>query len=164
MRRQFCAFLLLTLAFVNGAVLANNLVVMLFFWEGLLVMLFAMIMTGGDESFAHRVKALVLNGAADLCLMLGIGMTVYVAGTLNDGQRFKHAAGRGWPFAAFVLMMIGAIAKAGSMPFHSWIPDAAVDAPLPFMAFLPAALEKLLGIYLLTRISWICSSSRRAPR
>ena len=39
------------------------------------------------------------------------------------------------------------------MPFHTWIPDAAVDAPLPFMAFLPASLEKLLGIYLLARIS-----------
>jgi NADH-quinone oxidoreductase subunit L len=43
--------------------------------------------------------------------------------------------------------------KAGSMPFHTWIPDAAEDAPLPFMAFLPSALEKLLGIYLLARIS-----------
>ncbi|HCI56452.1 MAG TPA: proton-conducting membrane transporter, partial [Bacteroidales bacterium] len=38
-------------------------------------------------------------------------------------------------------------------PFHSWIPDAAIDAPLPFMAFLPGALEKLTGIYFLTRIS-----------
>jgi len=50
-------------------------------------------------------------------------------------------------------MMMGAISKAGAIPFHSWIPDAAVDAPLPFMAFLPAALEKLLGIYLLARIT-----------
>jgi NADH-quinone oxidoreductase subunit L len=54
---------------------------------------------------------------------------------------------------AFVLMMIGAAGKAGAMPFHTWIPDAAVDAPVTFMAFLPAAFEKLLGIYLLARIS-----------
>ena len=39
------------------------------------------------------------------------------------------------------------------MPFHSWIPDAAIDADLPFMALFPAALEKLLGIYFLARIS-----------
>ena len=52
-----------------------------------------------------------------------------------------------------MLLMIGAISKAGSMPFHSWIPDAAVDAPLPFMVFLPASLEKLLGIYFLARIA-----------
>ncbi|MDD4183249.1 MAG: proton-conducting transporter membrane subunit, partial [Candidatus Omnitrophica bacterium] len=54
---------------------------------------------------------------------------------------------------AFLLLMIGAISKAGSMPFHSWILDAATQAPLPFMALVPAALEKLLGIYLLARIS-----------
>ena len=39
------------------------------------------------------------------------------------------------------------------MPFHSWIPDAAIAAPLPFMALVPAALEKLIGIYFLARIS-----------
>ena len=49
--------------------------------------------------------------------------------------------------------MIGALGKAGAMPFHSWIPDAALDAPLPFMAILPASIDKLLGIYLLARIS-----------
>jgi NADH-quinone oxidoreductase subunit L len=54
---------------------------------------------------------------------------------------------------AMTFLMIGAISKAGSMPFHSWIPDAAVNAPLPFMAFLPASLEKLLGIYMLSRIT-----------
>ncbi len=55
--------------------------------------------------------------------------------------------------AAFILMMIGAIGKAGAMPFHTWIPDAALDAPVTFMAFMPASFEKLLGIYLLARIS-----------
>ncbi len=54
---------------------------------------------------------------------------------------------------AFILLMIGAIGKAGAMPFHSWIPDAALDAPLPFMALLPGSIEKLLGIYLLARFS-----------
>jgi formate hydrogenlyase subunit 3/multisubunit Na+/H+ antiporter MnhD subunit len=139
--RQFYAFLLLTLAFVDGAVLANNLV----------LMLFAMIMTGGAKASPTAVKALVLNGAADLCLMLGIAMTGFAAGTLQMDKISLPL--NGLSIAGFVLMMIGAIAKAGSMPFHSWIPDAAVDAPTPFMAFLPAALEKLLGIYLLARIS-----------
>jgi NADH-quinone oxidoreductase subunit L len=54
---------------------------------------------------------------------------------------------------AFIFLLIGAMGKGGAMPFHVWIPDAAIDAPLPFMAFMPAALEKLLGIYFLTRIT-----------
>lgn len=149
--RQYYAFLLLTLAFVNGAVLANNLVVMLFFWEGLLVMLYAMITTGGAKASPTAVKALVLNGVADFCLLLGVVMAGFAAGTLQMDK--INLPLNGLSVAAFVLMMIGAIGKAGSMPFHSWIPDAAVDAPTPFMAFLPGAIEKLLGIYLLTRIS-----------
>ena len=149
--RQFYGFMLLTTAFVSGAVLSNNLVLMLFFWEGLLAMLFAMIMTGGAKASPTAVKALVLNGTADLCLMLGIGITAWQSGTLTMDK--INLPLNFWGGAAFALMMVGAIAKAGSMPFHSWIPDAAVDAPLPFMAFLPAALEKLLGIYLLARLS-----------
>jgi NADH-quinone oxidoreductase subunit L len=39
------------------------------------------------------------------------------------------------------------------MPFHTWIPDAAIDAPLPFMAIVPGAIEKLVGIYFLARLT-----------
>jgi NADH-quinone oxidoreductase subunit L len=83
--------------------------------------------------------------------MIGIALTYYISGTLTMSQIHLPLTALG--ATAFLFMMVGAISKAGSMPFHSWIPDAAVDAPLPFMAFLPASLEKLLGIYLLARIS-----------
>ena len=43
---QFYGFLLLTEAMAIGAALANNLIVMLFFWEGLLITLFALISLG----------------------------------------------------------------------------------------------------------------------
>ncbi len=148
---QFFAYLLISLAMTNGAVMANNLVVMLFFWEGLLVTLFAMIAIGNKTAFKTAVKALVLVGISDLCLMVGIGLAGHLAGTLtmsDIGLNLDSAGG-----LAFIFLMIGAISKAGSMPFHSWIPDAAVDADLPFMALFPAALEKLLGIYFLARIS-----------
>jgi formate hydrogenlyase subunit 3/multisubunit Na+/H+ antiporter MnhD subunit len=148
---KFFAYFLISLGFINGAVLANNLFIMLFFWEGLLVTLFAMIAIGSKSAFGTATKALIINGICDLCMMLGIIITGALAGTLT-------ISGINLPLdtlgsTAFILLMIGAIAKGGSMPFHSWIPDAAIDAPLPFMAFFPAAMEKLLGIYLLTRIS-----------
>ncbi len=135
---------------VNGAVLANNLVVLLFFWEGILATLFAMILLGREGAYKTSVKAVVLVGLSDLCMMLGIGLTAHLAGTLAMDQIHLPLDSAG--SAAFLLMMLGALGKAGAMPFHSWIPDAADDAPMPFMALLPAALEKLLGIYLLTRI------------
>jgi len=148
---QFYAYLLLSLSFVNGAVLADNLLVMLLFWEASLITLFAMIAIGGKQAFKTATKAFIIVGICDLCMMLGIVITGWLAGTLVMSKISLSLTSLG--SVAFLLLMIGAISKAGSMPFHSWIPDAAVDAPLPFMAFMPAALEKLLGIYLLTRIS-----------
>ena len=148
--KQFYAYLLFTITLVNGAVLANNLAVMLFFWEGILVTLFAMIMTGGDQAYKTSVKSIVIVGLTDLCMMLGIGMTGYLAQTLTMDK--IHLPLTSWGIFAFILLLIGALGKAGCMPFHTWIPDAADNAPLPFMALLPGSLEKLLGIYFLTRI------------
>lgn len=148
--RQFFAYLLITLSLVNGAVLADNLLLMLFFWEGTLVTLFAMIAIGNKAAFKTATKAFIIVGACDLCMMFGIALTGYLAGTLTISK--INLPVTTLSSIAFIFLMIGAISKGGSMPFHSWIPDAAVDAPLPFMAFMPAAIEKLLGIYFLTRI------------
>ena len=150
--REFMAYLFLTAAFANGAALANNFVPLLFFWEGLLVTLYTMITIGGRPlSGRTAVKALLISGFCDFSMILGIGLLWAVSGTATMSE--ISVAPTGLAAAAFVLMMIGAAGKAGAMPFHTWIPDAAVDAPVAFMAFLPAAFEKLLGIYLLARVS-----------
>jgi formate hydrogenlyase subunit 3/multisubunit Na+/H+ antiporter MnhD subunit len=148
---QFYGYLLITVGMVNGAVLSDNLILMLFFWEALLLTLFGMIAIGGKDAFKTATKAFIIVGISDLCMMVGIAITGHLAGTFQISQ--IHLETTGIAGLGFILMMIGAISKAGSMPFHSWIPDAAIDAPLPFMAFLPASLEKLLGIYLLARIA-----------
>jgi NADH-quinone oxidoreductase subunit L len=148
---QFYSYLLISVAMVNGAVLADNLVLLLFFWEGLLLTLFGLITIGSKEAFKTATKAFIIVGVSDLCLMIGIGIVWYLTGTLTISKITVPLNALG--STAFILLMIGAISKGGSMPFHSWIPDAAVDASVPFMAFLPASLEKLLGIYLLARIS-----------
>ncbi|HBF39945.1 MAG TPA: proton-conducting membrane transporter [Firmicutes bacterium] len=147
---QFYGFLFLTEAMAIGAVLANNLVIMLFFWEAMLITLFAMINSGNGGSYKTAVKAFVIVGLADLCLMFGIGIVEAQAKTTVMTDIHLETTGAG--AVAFVLMFIGAMAKAGAIPFHNWIPEASKDAPLPFMVLLPAALGKLLGIYLATRI------------
>ncbi len=150
--REFFAYVFLTAAFANGAVLANNFVPLVFFWEGLLVTLYGLITIGGRPTSGRTaVKALLISGFCDFSMILGIGLLWTVSGTLTMSQVSVEPTGLA--AVAFVLMMIGAAGKAGAMPFHTWIPDAAVDAPVTFMAFLPAAFEKLLGIYLLARIS-----------
>jgi formate hydrogenlyase subunit 3/multisubunit Na+/H+ antiporter MnhD subunit len=147
----FYVLLLLSVLFVDGAVVADNLIVMLFFWEGLLATMFGMIAIGNNNAFKTATKAFIILGICDLCMMFGIILTGYLAGTMTISS--IHLPLNTLGSIAYIFLMIGAISKAGSMPFHSWIPDAALDSPLPFMVIFPASLEKLLGIYFLTRIS-----------
>ncbi len=148
--------LLVTQAFSAGAVLADNMAAMLFFWEGLLIFLYAFIALSqpGQASKNTAKKAFLINAVTDLCLLTGVCITGYIAGTFS----MTSIAGNkltldGWAAIGYVLMLIGSLSKAGAIPFHTWIPDAATDSNAPFMALIPAAVDKLLGIYLLTRIS-----------
>jgi NADH-quinone oxidoreductase subunit L len=149
--REYYGYLFLTAGMASGAVLANNFVPLVFFWEGLLITLYALITVGGKAN-SHRtaVKSFLIGGFCDFAMILGIAILWTQTGTLRMSD--ISVVPQGLTAVSFYLMMIGAIGKAGSMPFHTWIPDAAVDAPVSVMAFIPAALEKLLGIYLLARI------------
>ncbi len=151
-QREYYAYVFLTASFANGAVLANNFVPLLFFWEGLLLTLYGLITIGGKKnSNRTAVKSFILGGFCDFAMILGVAVLWKITGTLTLSE--ISVKPEGLAAVSFILMMIGAIGKAGAMPFHTWIPDAAVDAPVSVMAFIPAALEKLLGIYFLARIT-----------
>ena len=149
--RQFYFYFLLSVGLTNGAVLADNLLLVLFFWEAMLLPLFGMITIASKQAYKTATKAFVIVGVTDICFMAGVILSGSLAATFTISKINLPPSGLG--ALAFLFLMVGIISKAGAMPFHSWIPDAAVDAPLPFMAFFPASLEKLLGIYLLARIS-----------
>ncbi|OGR68964.1 MAG: hypothetical protein A2081_02925 [Elusimicrobia bacterium GWC2_61_19] len=149
--------LLMTQGFAAGAALADNLLAMLFFWEGLLVFLYTFIALSQTTYAAKRtaMKAFLINGVTDLCLLAGITITAYIAGTMSMSEiaQNKLTLDYGWSMFAYVLLLIGAVSKAGAFPFHTWIPDAATDSSAAFMAYVPAAIDKLLGIYFLARAS-----------
>ncbi len=149
-RREYYGYLFLTAAFASGAVLADNFVPLVFFWEGLLITLYALINLGGKNAHRTAVKSFIIGGFCDFCMILGIAILWWQTGTLRMSDLAVVPAGL--TAVSFYLMLIGAIGKAGAMPFHTWIPDAAIDAPVSVMAFIPGALEKLLGIYMLVRI------------
>jgi formate hydrogenlyase subunit 3/multisubunit Na+/H+ antiporter MnhD subunit len=149
--KWFYGLFLVSLGLVNGALLADSLIVLLFFWEGLLGTTYGMIALAGGAARKTATKAFIIIGVSDLCMMAGIALYGFLAGTLSLSKVTLPA--EGLAVASFLLLATGAVSKAGSLPFHSWIPDAAIDAPMPFMAILPASLEKLLGIYFLSRIT-----------
>ncbi|HNT30154.1 MAG TPA: proton-conducting transporter membrane subunit, partial [bacterium] len=149
--RPYYSYFFLLLGSTNGAVLANNFIVLILFLGTMLPALYGIIRLGGADAEPTARKALIIAGVVDFMMMLGIILLSTETGTFSLSA--VHADITGVIGVAFILMATAAMAKAGAMPFHTWIPDAAVEAPLPFMAFLPAALEKLLGIYLLVRVS-----------
>ncbi|MGC9111042.1 MAG: NADH-quinone oxidoreductase subunit L [candidate division WOR-3 bacterium] len=155
--RGYYLYSLLILAFANGVVLATNLVTLFFFWGGLLLLLYAILLIGRGETFRTARKALVIVGLSDFAMLLGL--VLLIVRTYVPGGWIELAPRVPLPLydpalvAGFVLITAGALAKAGAMPLHTWIPTAAETAPAPVMALIPASLDKLLGIYLLIRLT-----------
>ncbi len=148
----YYSFILWTLSAAAGAVLANNLLILLMFWEVLTVILFFLVNMGDEGHEIAAGKTFTMLGFTDAGMLLAIVIIWVTCGTLEISS-LKIAATGFTGVLTFLLLFIGAIAKAGAMPFHSWIPAMAEPTPVPVIAFLPASLDKLLGIYLLARIS-----------
>jgi formate hydrogenlyase subunit 3/multisubunit Na+/H+ antiporter MnhD subunit len=152
--RRYYVLLLWTVAASCGAVMSNSLIVLLMFWEALTAILFFYVNLGRkkDDASAGASKSFVLLGLSDAALFIAVALIWVREGTISMSD-LSIFVGDGATATIYILMMIGAITKAGAMPFHTWIPAAAKGAPTPVMALLPASLDKLLGIYLLARIS-----------
>jgi formate hydrogenlyase subunit 3/multisubunit Na+/H+ antiporter MnhD subunit len=154
--RVFYLYLSLTLAAANAVVLSGNLIFLFIFWNLLVFSLYGMLQVAkgeNDSSFAAR-KALTIIGVADYVLMLGIVILLVVIGDVDFPVADRIALNNPWLITAYILIMIGALAKLGTMPLHTWIPESAKVVPASTLAFIPGSIDKLLGVYLLIRVSY----------
>ena len=149
---QYYLYITLTAAAALGAVFANNLVLLIACWGFLGLSLYILVNMGGGNAQKAAKKSLIIVGGSDAFMIVGIGIIYYYSRTMQM-DLIKLGFDNGLLVFAYVCLAVASFAKAGAMPFHSWIPDCAEKAPAPVTAYLVGSLDKLLGVYLLARVS-----------
>jgi multicomponent Na+:H+ antiporter subunit A len=150
--KNYYPYFLVTIGCSYGAVLADNLLLFITFWGILGITLYKLIPGNSEESSATAKKTLILIGASDSIMLLGIALIWRLTGSLNISAT-ALPTDNVLTVTAFLALMIGSFTKAGAFPFHTWVPDYAQNAPASSSALLPASLDKLLGIYFLARLT-----------
>ncbi len=143
--------ILLTIGGSAGILLSDHLLFLLIFWEIVTVSLYLLITTGGKDSKFAATKSFAMIGASDAAFLLGILMVWALSGTFVISHIDVETTSA-LSIIAFLLLMTAAITKAGALPLHTWLPTSGESAPTSVMALLPAAIDKLLGIYLLVLV------------
>lgn len=149
--KRYYSWILITMVFSSLAVISDNLLFFIFCW-GILCITLYKIIKGSDEDGARTAKkTMIIVGASDSIMLLGIAMVQKLNGSFNISDAGIET-GSVLGAIAFFCLIIGAFTKAGAIPFHTWVPDFSKDAPASSTALLPASIDKLLGIYFMFRI------------
>jgi formate hydrogenlyase subunit 3/multisubunit Na+/H+ antiporter MnhD subunit len=150
--RNYYPYFLITLGCSYGAVLSDNLLLFIAFWGVLGITLYKLIQGNDEESSATAKKTLILIGASDSIMIIGIALVWKLSGSLSIDS-ISVPTTNIVQVVAFLALLTGSFTKAGAFPFHTWVPDYVKSAPASSSAYLPASLDKLLGIYFLARIT-----------
>ena len=150
--RNYYPYFLITLGCGYGAVQSDNLLLFLTFWGILGITLYKLIKGYDEESSAAAKKTLILIGASDSIMLIGIAIVWKISGSLSMGV-ITLPTTDALSIVAFLALLTGSFTKAGAFPFHTWVPDYTRCAPASSSAYLPASLDKLLGIYFLARLT-----------
>jgi formate hydrogenlyase subunit 3/multisubunit Na+/H+ antiporter MnhD subunit len=149
---SYYSWFLITLGCSYGAVLSDNLILFIIFWGILGITLYKLIPGRDERSSAAAKKTMILIGASDTIMIVGIAMLYRLTDSLSINAISLDTVNV-LNITAFLLLLIGSFTKAGAFPFHSWVPDYSESAPASSSALLPASLDKLLGIYFLARLT-----------
>jgi NADH-quinone oxidoreductase subunit M len=166
---QFYGLMLLMEASLIGVFIALDFFLWFVFWEFVLIpMYFLIAIWGGPRRKYAAIKFLIYTNLASLVMFVGLFVLVLGLGdsltTLSlpaisqavlDGQ-LESFAGIDAPtlkLVSFVLLFLGFAVKVPIVPFHTWLPDAHVEAPTPVSVILAGVLLKM-GTYALLRFNF----------
>lgn len=173
----FSLFLVLT-ASMMGVFLALDLFLFYVFFEVMLLpMYFLIAVWGGENREYAAIKFLLYTLFGSVFILVAVLILYFWTGDAMvppmaaSGQiagfhahsfdivRLTRVAtetgyyGRTIQQVVFVLFLIGFCVKLPAFPFHTWLPDAHVQAPTPISMILAGVLLKIGG-YGLIRLAW----------
>jgi NADH-quinone oxidoreductase subunit M len=158
LKEYYCFFLLLQTAML-GVFMALDFLLFFIFWETVLVpMYFIIAIWGGPRKVYAAIKFIIYTLIGSVLMFLGI-LTLYFQHYMQfqvysfdiaDLMRTQVSAGvQWWVFWAF---FVGFAVKVPMFPFHTWLPDAHVEAPTAGSVILASVLLKM-GTYGFLRFS-----------
>ncbi len=151
--RLYFALLLVISAAVNGAFLAQNLLLFFLFYELELIPLWLLIAVWGGANRAYAATKFLIFTAVSGMLILGAFLGIaLVTGQVDFSLTpvLTQQLGMGTQLLLMGALLVGFGIKIPLFPFHTWLPDAHTEASTPVSVLLAGVLLKL-GTYGLLR-------------
>ncbi|MDP8923855.1 MAG: NADH-quinone oxidoreductase subunit M [Chloroflexota bacterium] len=138
---------------VTGVFVSLDLLVFFLFWELELAPMYLLIgIWGGPRRDYAAIKFIIYTISGSAFMLVGILALFFLTSAPGAGtfDLFRIADGaHTLPIAAqvllFVLLYIGFAVKVPIFPFHTWLPDAHVEAPTAVSVLLAGVLLKMGG-------------------
>ncbi|WP_290817049.1 NuoM family protein [Halovivax sp.] len=168
---QFYGLVLFIEANLIGVFVALDFFLWFIFWEAVLIPMYLLIgVWGGPRRKYAAIKFFVYTNVASLVMFgafiafvfgLGDAVTSFalpeIADAMVNGDGLQESVfGLGETTLAsvvFVALFLGFAVKVPVVPFHTWLPDAHVEAPTPASVLLAGVLLKM-GTYALLRFNF----------
>lgn len=156
--KEYFAFFLLLVTGMMGVFAALDFFLFYIFWEIVLVPMYFLIgIWGGPRREYAAIKFFLYTLFGSVFMLVGILALYFTAQphTLNMMELIRQAPDltRGFQILVYVAFFIAFAIKVPIFPFHTWLPDAHVEAPTAVSVILAGILLKM-GLYGLLRISY----------
>ncbi|MBI5971186.1 MAG: NADH-quinone oxidoreductase subunit M [Deltaproteobacteria bacterium] len=157
--KEYMVFILILEAGMVGVFVTLDMALFFLFWEiGLVPMYFLIGIWGGKRKLYANIKFFIYTLFGSVFMLAGIIALYYAHGGITGEYTFNilklYEVGypynlQWWVFLAFFL---GFAIKVPLFPFHTWLPDAHVEAPTAGSVILAGVLLKM-GTYGFVRFS-----------
>jgi len=152
LKEFFFSVLILETAMI-GAFVALDLFLFYVFWEAMLIPMYFLIgMWGGERRIYATVKFFIYTMVGSLLMLVAILYVVFAYKSQTGILTFEYSLLLGTTFSSqqeWLLFLAFALAfaiKVPMFPFHTWLPDAHVEAPTAGSVILAGVLLKM-GTY-----------------